>query len=69
MYQYILVLIKLLQKEDQHTLVNVLKICKPGIISKSSEVSEWSLRFYEKLGIELKQKNLLVGTWDWFIEE
>ncbi len=42
---------------------------KPGFVSKSFEVAQWTARLFSKLAFELGTINLINSAWDWFIGE
>ena len=42
---------------------------KPGLVSKNTEVSQWTLRIFSNLSFEFLKRNLHGFCWDWFIGE
>jgi len=44
-----------------------LNALKPGLISKSYDVAEWTARLFSKLAFEFGDTNLLMHAWEWFI--
>ena len=39
------------------------------MVSKSIEISQWSLRIFSKLSFEFLKRNLHIHCWDWFVGE
>ena len=42
---------------------------KPGLISKSEEISLWTCRIFAKLSFELANLDLLAPAYEWFCRE
>jgi len=42
---------------------------KPGLISKSFDVSNWAARLFSKIAFELADSKLASLSWEWFVGE
>lgn len=69
-YSNVPTLIKLfLEDTTRKNLHFTLNALKPGLVSKSFDVAEWSARLFSKLAFEFADSNLLMNAWEWFIGE
>jgi len=68
-YAHVGHLVTLIEKDKENNVVLVQQACRPGLLSKSPEVVEWSCRFFSKLAFEFTNRNLMPLAWDWFISE
>lgn len=60
----------LIQHEsDKNSLIFVLPIIKPGLLSKNIEVVQWTCKVFSRLAMDLEERGLLQQLWDWFVGE
>ena len=63
-------MIKLFHEDaTKKSLHFALSAIKPGLVSKSFEVAQWTARLYAKLAFDMVENNLVLLVWDWFVNE
>lgn len=64
------VLTELILKEKKAgSLRFILTALKPGLLSKDTDVVQWSFDVLSRLALDLSYKDSLADVWDWFISD
>lgn len=59
----------ILHETDKNSLIFVLPILKPGLLSKNIEVVQWTCKVFSRLAMDLEERGLLQYVWTWFVGE
>lgn len=57
----------ILHETDKNSLIFVLPILKPGLLSKNLEVVQWTCKVFSRLAMDLEERGLLQYVWTWFV--
>ena len=57
----------LLNEKDKNSLLFVLPILKAGLLSKHSDVVQWTCKVFSRLAMDLEERGFLQEVWTWFV--